>query len=183
MPLMLDYAGLDDLLLQMSAGPAEDGVWNDIIRWLVDMWASDYARTTAAREIVETTVERFSYLFDITDERLIAAWGISRGRQAGKRDAARMGGHPQSSGKEYHRGHAIAHTLGGGTDINLLPQLASVNTGAFRGLERKAVATPGALYFTYWTYGGSSSQKPIGVQQGLLVRGRPAQLRSHSNLL
>jgi len=77
----------------------------------------------------------------------------------------------------YHRGHAIPHTLGGATDINLVPQLGAVNVGAFRALERAAVATPGALYFTYWSYRGSRlrtarghdepGQVPTAVEQGL----------------
>jgi hypothetical protein len=178
---MLDYPGLDALLLRMTAATAEATMSNEVIPSLVDSWADDYTRTAPGSEIVETTVDSFTYLFDITEQRLIAAWGISRGRHADKRDASRMAGHPQSAGKAYHRGHAIAHTLGGGTDINLVAQLGSVNIGPFRVLERKAIETPGALYFTYWTYRRPNSQKPSGVQQGLLVPGQPAKLRSHAN--
>ncbi|MEA2666166.1 MAG: hypothetical protein QOI11_3110 [Candidatus Eremiobacteraeota bacterium] len=178
---MCDYPGLDAILLHMTAGTAEAKFANEVIPCLVAVWADDYAGTVPGSEIVETTVERFSYLFDIKEQRLIAAWGISRGRQVSKRDASRMAGHPQSAGKWYHRGHAIAHTLGGGTDINLVAQLGSVNMGPFRSLEREAINTPGALYFTYWTYDQSNTQKPIGVQQGLLVPGRPANLRRHAN--
>jgi hypothetical protein len=178
---MLDYPELDVLLLHVTAATAEERMVNEVIPRLVGIWMDDYARSDQAREIVETTVENFSYLFDITEQRLIAAWGISRGRHGGKRDASRMAGHPQSAGKPYHRGHAIAHTLGGGTDINLVAQLGAVNIGPFRELEREAVNTPGALYFTYWTYGESKSQKPVGVQQGLLVPGQPAKLRNHAN--
>jgi hypothetical protein len=165
----------------MTAATAEAKFEKDVIPTLVDFWVEDYSRAAQNSEIVETTVENFSYLFDIKEQRLIAAWGISRGRHAGKRDAARMAGHPQSAGKRYHRGHAIAHTLGGGTDINLVAQLGSVNIGPFRALEREAINTPGSLYFTYWTYGASNSQKPIGVQQGLLCPGQPAKLRRHVN--
>jgi hypothetical protein len=178
---MLDYPGLDTLLLKMTAPSSEEKFSNEVIPSLVKIWVDDYVRTAQASEIVETTVEGFSYLFDIKEERLIAAWGISRGRHSGKRDASRMAGHPQSGDKRYHRGHAIAHTLGGGTDINLVAQLGSVNIGPFRALEREAIDTPGALYFSYWTYDSSNSQRPIGVQQGLLVPGRPATLRGHAN--
>ena len=79
-------------------------------------------------------------------------------------------------------GHAIPHTLGGLTDINLVPQLGRINVGPFRELERLAVATPGALYFTYWKYGRSTAtQRPEGVDQGLLRPGRPAEIRRHPN--
>jgi hypothetical protein len=92
-----------------------------------------------------------------------------------------MAGHPLSAGPHYHRGHAIPHTLGGPTDINLVPQSGSVNVGAFRVLERRAVKTPGSLYFTYWTYRSRDAQTPVSVDQGLLVPGEPPEIRHHSN--
>jgi hypothetical protein len=99
-----------------------------------------------------------------------------------------MAGHPLSTGPLYHRGHAIPHTLGGPTDINLVPQLGRINIGPFRPLEKKAVATPGSLYFTYWTYVGTprardgrAGQTPTGVDQGLLIAGQPPQITRHGN--
>jgi hypothetical protein len=124
----------------------------------------------------------------VSAERLIAAWGISRGRHAGARDASRMAGHPLSAGPLYHRGHAIPHTLGGPTDINLVPQLGRINIGPFRPLEKMAVATPGSFYFTYWTYLGSPptrtsspGQTPTGVDQGLLIPGQWPLITHHGN--
>jgi hypothetical protein len=152
-----------------------------VIPYLVDVWLEDYERSTRSTNIVETRSAGFSYLFDIEHERLIAAWGISQGRHAAPRDKARMAGHPLGNGPLYHRGHAIPHTLGGPTDINLVPQLASVNIGAFRSLEREAVSTPGSLYFTYWIYGRSATQTPTGVEQGLLSPGAPPSIRRHAN--
>jgi hypothetical protein len=178
---MLDYPGLDTILQRMDATSAEAQLSTEIIPRLVDIWVEDYMRTAAATDVVETTVEGLSYLFDIETQRLIAAWGISRGRQSRKRDVSRIARHPQSAGKQYHRGHAIAHTLGGGADINLVTQLGSVNIGPFRALEHEATRTRGALYFTYWKYDRSDSQRPIEVQQGLLVPGRGARLRCHGN--
>ena len=172
-------------LAQLCAGATADNSGsifaNDVVPYLMDVWLSDYARSAATSDIVETTVERFSYLFDIAAGRLIAAWGISKGRHGGSRDAARMAGHPQSAGPHYHRGHAIAHRLGGPTDINLVPQRASVNVGPFRVLETRAIMNPGSLYFTYWSYGRQSAQRPVSVDQGLLVPGRSPEIRAHSN--
>jgi hypothetical protein len=152
-----------------------------VVPYLVGVWLDDYGRTTRSSEIVETRSGEFSYLFDIEHERLIAAWGISQGRNGEARDKARMAGHPLSNGPHYHRGHAIPHSLGGPTDINLVPQLGSVNVGPFRALEREAVKTPGALYFTYWLYPRSNSQTPIAVEQGLLSPGAPPTIRRHAN--
>ena len=92
-----------------------------------------------------------------------------------------MRGHPRGGGSLYHRGHAIAHTLGGSTDINLVPQMGSVNIGPFRALERQAVRTPGALYFSYWMYRSATIQRPHRVDQGLVAPEQDPDVRTHAN--
>lgn len=151
--------------------------------YLIDVWLDDYLRAlgTAKTNLVITSNTGFSYLFDIEQQRLVAAWGYSQGKHEGERDHSRMRQHPLSAGKKYHRGHAIAHTLGGGLDINLVAQNGLINVGAFRALEKKAVATPGALYFTYWEYSTTNSQTPTSVQQGLLCPGAKATIARHIN--
>ena len=151
-----------------------------LIPELIEEWLRDYDSSFPDNEIVETSTAGFSYLFDIQSGRLLAAWGFSQGKHTGARDKSRMAGHPLSAGSLYHRGHAIPHTLGGPTDINLVPQLGAINIGPFRVLERQAVATPGAFYFTYWQYRGQS-QTPVAVDQGLLIPGQPAQIIQHGN--
>ena len=179
---MPHYPGLDTLLSKMTPASAPTTFAREVIPRLTRAWLEDYDRSTKTSDVVQTSAGTgFSYLFDIQHERLIAAWGISQGRHAGARDKARMAGHPLSNGALYHRGHAIPHTLGGPTDINLVPQLGAVNVGAFRALEKRAVATPGALYFTYWSYGRSKGQTPSGVEQGLLVPGARPDIRTHGN--
>jgi hypothetical protein len=157
-----------------------------IIPFLVDVWM-EASRPSRSDDVVETHDHGFSYLFDLSHERLIAAWGPSSGRHAGARDKSRMQGSPLSAGTHYHRGHAIPHTLGGGTDINLVPQLGRINVGAFRVLEKKAVATPGAYYFTFWIYPRIVAkarwqvQTPTGVDQGFLAPGHPPEIVRHGN--
>ena len=175
------YPKLASLVSGASGAAAATTFDQQVVPYLVQVWLDDYTQASASNDIVETTTDGFSYLFDVQRGRLIAAWGISRGRHSGARDKARMAGHPLSNGALYHRGHAIPHTLGGPTDINLVPQLGAVNIGPFRALERQVVATPGALYFTYWLYGGANSQTPSGVEQGLLVPGAAPDIRRHAN--
>jgi hypothetical protein len=153
---------------------------HDAISYLIEVWLADYWVKTKASDVVETTQDGCSYLFDVKNERLIAAWAISRGRHSGKRDASRMRGHPQGFGSRYHRGHAIPHSAGGPTDINLVPQLGSMNVGAFRVLEKEAVANIGSLYFTHWIY-ADASQKPASVEQGLLRAGCAPAISVHCN--
>jgi hypothetical protein len=185
---MAAYPRLQHLVLILDPRAPENAFTNIIVPYMVDVWLEDYARTAPTKYVVKTKASAFNYLFDISAERLIAAWGVSRGRHTEARDKARMAGHPNSAGPRYHRGHAIPHTLGGPTDINLVPQLGSVNVGPFRELEKRAVATPGALYFTYWIYagapsgrGGYPSQKPTAVEQGLLIPGQAPQIHRHAN--
>ena len=168
---------------RISAGQRDDRrrmIEEEIVPLLIQTWLADYDASFPDNEIVETTTDGFSYLFDVQSGRLLAAWGFSRGRHGGARDKSRMAGHPLSAGALYHRGHAIPHTLGGPTDINLVPQRGAINIGPLRALERQAVATPGALYFTYWQYRGES-QTPVAVDQGLLSPGQPPQIITHGN--
>ncbi|WP_159730617.1 DNA/RNA non-specific endonuclease [Methylosinus sp. Ce-a6] len=185
---MAAYPLIDKWLAGVDPAGPGGGFDKDIVPYLIAIWLDDYAQDFDASNIVETSSSEFSYLFDITAERLLAAWGVSRGRHGGARDASRMRGHPLSAGAHYHRGHAIPHTLGGPTDINLVPQAAKVNVGAFRPLERRAVASPGSFYFSYWSYRGAAparaggpGQTPTGVDQGLLIPGQKADIRRHGN--
>lgn len=178
---MPEYPRLDSLLGTLDPAVSDAAFDDEIVPYLAEIWLDDYAASSPDRDVVQVTLDDFSYLFDVATGRLIAAWGVSSGRHGGARDKTRMAGHPLSTGPRYHRGHAIPHTLGGGTDLNLVAQLGRVNIGPFRPLERRAVATPGSLYFTYWIYAGGSDQTPIAVEQGLLVVGQRADVRRHSN--
>jgi len=72
----------------------------DIEDYLIGIWFDDYyMRADSARtEVVETSNTGFSYLFDIFQERLIAAWGISKGKSDELRDKSRMRGYPLGAG-------------------------------------------------------------------------------------
>jgi hypothetical protein len=178
---LYDRKKLKRFLAELGGASGTTGFESRLVPYLIDQWLDEYCASHGPGEIVETRVDEFSYLFDIAPGRLIAAWGVSRGPNHAKRDAARMRGHPLSDGSNYHRGHAIPHSLGGPTDINLVPQLGSLNVGAFRRLERAAVATPGALYFTYWIYGPRDGQKPRFVEQGLLLPNGAPDIVRHAN--
>ncbi|HEX3381443.1 MAG TPA: DNA/RNA non-specific endonuclease [Paraburkholderia sp.] len=173
---MTDYAALNRILPRLSHAQATAAWDREVVPLLVALWADDYVQRVATCELLETSVGGFSYLFDVSTGRLVAAWGISQGKSTipRKEIATRMRGHPLSNGGTYHRGHAIPHTLGGSTDINLVPQLGKINSGPFQALERLAVSHAGALYFTYWLYGPGDSQVPVGVEQGLLMPGATA---------
>lgn len=159
------------LLPTITRHASEHSLKAAAVPYLIEAWLEDYWERVQSSDVVETGQAGCHYLFDVAQERLIAAWATSTGQHHEKRDAARMRSHPLGFGKRYHRGHAIPHSGGGPTDINLVPQLGSLNVGHFRVLERQFVAQPGSLYFTHWLY-EDLSQKPAAVEQGLLVAGR-----------
>ena len=119
-----------------------------------------------------------STMFDLqpkgskVEDRVVAVWGLSRAEPANTRDTGRMAGFLGSvwsatyAGRD--RGHFFAHTMGGGTDINLFPQLASVNRGGeWRRMERYAVEHPGTFCFIRPIYAGSS-WTPSQLEYGLI---------------
>lgn len=107
------------------------------------------------------------------DDRVVAIWGTSRAEPANTRDKGRMagflGGVWSSTYPGRDRGHFFAHTMGGGTDINLFPQLASVNRGGeWRRMERYAANNPGSFCFIRPLYAGTSwtpSHLEYGIYQ------------------
>lgn len=176
-----EYPELPDLVVSASPDWTER-LANEIIPYLVRKWLGHYDLAATGGETVKVSPGKFSYLFDIGPDRLIAAWGISEGRYLGERDKARMQGHPIPNRPRYHAGHAIPHGLGGGTDINLAIQLGPMNVGPFRELERLAANTAESLYFTYWMYGlEPEAQLARRIQQGLLIGGHRPDIRVFNN--
>jgi hypothetical protein len=116
-------------------------VVRDISMDLVPLWCDDYYFMNPKAELIQVDIDTsgtsFTYLFDINLQRSIVAYGMPTFSKH-QRDASRMAGHPLSGGSSFHRGHLMAHSIGGGTDINLVPQLSKLNIGKFRVLERKA---------------------------------------------
>lgn len=180
------YLKLFGLLKPLHPPLTDFSVTSQIAPYLIDEWLKGYSHVAPSYDVVETRVDGFSYLFDIRAERLIAAWGLSKGKDSSPRSiiATRMKGHPLTNivgGKRYHRGHAIPHTMGGRTDINLVSQLGVINSGPFQEFEREAVAAPGSLYFSYWSYPDDRTQRPSAVQQGFLVAGSRPRTIQHPN--
>ena len=75
-------------------------------------------------------------------------------------------------GDRYDRGHFMSHRQGGGYDINLFPQLASVNQGrsiegkVYRAMERECVETS-LLCFSRPIY-DDKSWVPVELEYGVL---------------
>lgn len=169
-------------------GTATAAAFHDrIIDDLVAAWRADYFSTADGRPDATLICgdHGYHYLFDPVEERLVSAWGITRA-YSGKRESARQSQIPRAMPVTTHvHGHSIAHSLGGGLDINIVPQNRAINNGAFRSLEIRASAMPDALYFVAWKYGSWTSPHalsarrwsdmkgavPVSVEQGLFQPG------------
>ncbi|SFF84374.1 hypothetical protein SAMN05518801_102145 [Novosphingobium sp. CF614] len=193
------YQILTNSLMAMRPGSDD---WGGVLHELEAIWRQRYPKRSldswnpatrtgkrAASDLVWVSLNEFgmldkhgiAYLFDIVGERLVGAYMVSQGKNPVSRKGEpddRLKGHPLHDSSLFDRGHTIAHTLGGGCDINVVAQNSTVNRSGrrsmatgFRTLERRAVETPGSLYFVHWLYTGATGgeQVPTGVEQGLLL--------------
>jgi len=138
---------------------------------LSDAWTAQYrAATPSDTELVEVTIGAITYLFDIAQQRLVGAYGTSQPTSE-PRPHARIRGHPSPNRPgetHFDRGHTIAHTLGGGADINLVPQLHTLNISKqWRAYERYAQQHPGTFLFVQLEY-TDPSQRPAAFTYGLI---------------
>jgi hypothetical protein len=157
---------------------------------LGDAWAQDYLSFARAEPEDMVTVDPgngFSYLYDLAGTlrgggcsrapRVIGVWGLSQ-PPAGRRNTARMRGHPRPGRPGDDRGHLISCAAGGGYDINLVPMDAALNRGRsaagarFRSLERLAAARPGSLFFIRPVYHDATDRPcrfEVGVQHDQML--------------
>jgi DNA/RNA non-specific endonuclease len=108
---------------------------------LAARWAAEYeARTGHAVHYVRDG--GYTFLYDIEGGRPVGAYGHS-GQARAPRDATRQRGAPAvRDGDE--KGHAIAHRMGGGLDLNLFSQSRRLNhSREWTAIERSSAANPG----------------------------------------
>ena len=171
--LFIDYEELLHLVSSKGTGPEALGPA------LEGEWAWLYERATIGnRDLRSFTVGTFTYLWDTTaaevpepEPRLVGVYGTTS-RPNRPRDRSRMSGYPlrqPEGGRPLHRGHGVAHSLGGPDEgYNLFAQAASVNLGSrWRGLERYAAAQPGIFIFIRCVYADASST-PSALEYGIL---------------
>lgn len=176
----------EDTYRQLIASYQGNHLVADIPGSLVRLWCDEYASKNSSAQLVAVNLNDsgavLTYLFDIRLERTIVAYGVPI-FSATQRDAARMAGHP-NPGPDFHRGHLMAHSIGGGMDINLVPQLGKLNIGAFRILERRVRAwakqNVSCLYFVRPIYRGKS-QIPNLFEQCAIVAPKSLFYALHKN--
>lgn len=134
-----------------------------ITRELIAEWAAGYVQQTG-NSLVDVELAPYAYTFDIAAERLVCARGHSIAPD-GPRDASRQRGHPPAPPGD-HKGHVFAHSMGGGMDINLVPQLAAVNLSReWRAIETLAAQNLGMAVAVHLIY-DDDSQRPAAFEYG-----------------
>jgi hypothetical protein len=158
----------------------------DLPEQLIPLWSEDYLDAYRQAQLVLIDLRQsgtvFSYLFDLHLARIVASFGIPI--VAGQsRDHARQRGYP-IPGKGFVKGHLMAHALGGGLDINLIPQLGAMNNSRFKIIEnlvhKEALRHHKCLYFVRALY-NDNSQIPQLLEQCVLYPSKDLHYQLHLN--
>jgi len=132
---------------------------------IASQWGTAYERQSG-NEIVCVALGTLIYGFDIAAERLVYVTGKTEA--PGVRDRSRQQGSPKPSEQDDEKGHVIAASLGGGLDINLIPQARSVNRGKgsqWASIERELAKRPGSAVAIHLIY-SDNSQRPASFEFG-----------------
>lgn len=132
---------------------------------IASQWGAAYERQSR-NEIVCVDLGTLTYGFDIAAERLVYVIGTTGAPEV--RDRSRQQGSPKPSEKGDEKGHVIATSLGGGMDINLIPQARSVNRGKgsqWASIERELAKRPGSAVAIRLVY-SDDSQGPASFEFG-----------------
>lgn len=163
----VDYEAVRERL----AAPAAAG---DAGPAISDAWAGQYrAETGGEAELVEVDLGTLTYLFDVAGQRVVGVYGTSAPTGA-PRPNARMRGHPsynKPGQAQTDRGHLAAHAIGGGTDMNLVPQAHALNVSrGWRDFERHLQRHLGTFFLVQVEY-ADETQRPSAFVYGAIRDG------------
>lgn len=152
---------------QASAPPSPADIPSASTQASVDLasrWSAAYEQETG-NELFEINLGTYIYSFDTSAGRLVCVRGHSASPEA-PRDSSRQKGHPRAPEGD-HKGHVIAHSMGGGMDMNIVNQAAAVNLGKqWRAIEKLAAENPGTAVAIHLIYDDDSSDRPAGFEYG-----------------
>lgn len=160
---------------------------NKISKAMEDEWVDTYYEMIShTPTILNIQINNFTFLYDQTSatdnsvaDRLIAAYGWSS-KNAQTKDTSRMkgflGGGIDIPGKgKFDKGHVLAHSMGGGLDINLFPQKPELNRGiseagkTYRRMEKYASENEGTFVFSRPIY-EDDSWVPASLEYGIIMK-------------
>jgi hypothetical protein len=157
----------------------------ELISTLENVWLNRYCKMSPHKpNVLQFQDHGYTFLYDQTsagdsnvDDRLVVGYGYSM-VQPKKRDAHRiqglLGGKIEIPGKGvFDKGHVLAHSMGGGTDVNLFPQQPELNRGRsdagkiYRSMEKYAAQHPNTFVFSRLLY-SDASWLPFALEYGVL---------------
>jgi hypothetical protein len=157
-----------------------------LISILEDVWLDRYRKASSHEtNVLQFQDSGFIFLYDQTssgnsgvEDRLVVGYGFSV-HQDEKRDASRirglLGGGLEIPGKgTFDKGHVLAHSMGGGTSVNLFPQRPELNQPRsekgklYCRMERFAARNPNTFVFSRLWY-SDDSWVPSAMEYGVLL--------------
>lgn len=159
---------------------------DDLVQFVENEWIATYHDMSFHIPVLlKFQNQGFTFLYDQTsangsdvEDRLVAAYGWSTA-SIQKKDKSRMrgflGGGIDIQGKGvFDKGHVLAHSMGGGLDVNLFPQRPELNRGksvagkVYRRMEKYAAAHAGTFVFSRLIY-CDRSWVPSSLEYGVLM--------------
>lgn len=173
-------------IVEAATDSAGTLVMEDLVQFVEDEWVATYYDMSPHNPtIMKFQDQCFTFLYDQAsangsdiEDRLVAAYGWSIANEK-KKDESRMrgflGGGIDIPGKEkFDKGHVLAHSMGGGLDVNLFPQRPELNRGrsaagrVYRRMEKYAAAHDGTFVFSRLIY-TDRSWVPSSLEYGVLM--------------
>lgn len=164
-----------------------------------------YMQTTARpTNVVRFPYNDFEYIFDYytdleikgtvsasdtIEDRVVGVIGISKqimGRQTARWLRGWIGPTEKRFGNRTDKGHFIAHSIGGGLQLNIFPQRRDLNRGwsdagkRYRAMEKYCFDHPGTLCFNRPIYSDVTS-KPSAFDFGFLTEEGSLQVAHFDN--
>lgn len=149
---------------------------------LSEKWIEKYQlQCDQMTSVLSIIVDGYTFLWDSIYERVVAVYGISPTVDGKKepRNKSRIAYYYRNFVKRHQpettmdTGHFIAHSLGGGLDMNLFPQKRDINQGrsvegvVYRKMENYASKHPGTFVFSRPIY-FDDTWRPFFLEYGVL---------------
>jgi hypothetical protein len=147
-----------------------------LLKGILDNAARQYRKSGVPdAQLVTFNDGAADFLFDLTLERTVVVWGVSRTVAANTRDNAYHGGYPRA-GDGLDKGHAWSHAQGGREggpnyfrQVRRLNQARSENGRLWRAIEAHLAANAGLGAFIRLIYGkGNRTDRPDEVEYGVM---------------
>ena len=129
--------------------------------------------------VLSITLDGYIFLWDESYERVVAVYGTQKnGIEKRRRDKSRIAYYYRNFIQRYQKdtatdtGHFIAHSFGGGLDMNLFPQKRDINQGRsaegklYRRMENYVLMHPGTFVFSRPVY-FDDTWRPVFLEYGV----------------